>query len=101
MLFVAVVGEEVLDCCLLVVVVVAVVGLVVAEAGGFAVGQPVALGWQWVENCGGRQDLEQAAVVVDIVAGFERNAAGTVVEDELVVGVGVAAVGTAEDAGIR
>lgn len=45
MLFVAVVGEEVLDCCLLVVVVVvAVVGLVVAEAGGFAVGQPVALG---------------------------------------------------------
>lgn len=42
MLFVAVV-EEVLDCCLLVVV-VAVVGLVVAEAGGFAVGQPVALG---------------------------------------------------------
>lgn len=45
MLFVAVVGEEVLDCCLLVVVVVvAVVGLEVAEAGGFAVGQPVALG---------------------------------------------------------
>lgn len=44
MLFVAVVGEEVLDCCLLVVVVVAVVGLVVAKAGGFAVGQPVALG---------------------------------------------------------
>lgn len=45
MLFVAVVGEEVLDCCLLVVVVVvAVVGLVVAEAGGFVVGQPVALG---------------------------------------------------------
>lgn len=44
MLFVAVVGEEVLDCCLLVVVVVAVVGLVVAEAGGFVVEQPVALG---------------------------------------------------------
>lgn len=41
-------------------------------------------------------------MVVDIVAGFERDAAGTVVEDELeVVGVGAAAVGTAEDAGIR
>lgn len=35
--------EEVLDCCLLAVV-VAVVGQVVVEAGGFAVGQPVALG---------------------------------------------------------
>lgn len=45
--------------------------------------------------------MEQAVVVVDIVAGFERVAAGTVVEDELVVGVGAAAVGTAEDAGIR
>lgn len=44
-LVVAVVGEEeVLDCCLLAVVVVAVVGQVVVEAGGFAVGQPVALG---------------------------------------------------------
>lgn len=40
-------------------------------------------------------------MVVDIVAGFERVAAGTVVEDELVVGVGAAAGGTAEDAGIR
>lgn len=40
-------------------------------------------------------------MVVDIVAGFERDAAGTVAEDELVVDVGAAAVGTAEDAGIR